>query len=145
MLSKIITIIAVIGIITTISASESTAPVKTNSEAAVTNPATVPQPTTGNAYQADPGNPVKKLARGIVNALIGVGEIPIEIAKTEEAEGLLPAVSYGTLKGICFFILRELIGVADVATFYMPLPGTVNGGKRCWGYGPLMEPEWVIE
>ena len=96
----------------------------------------------------DPQNPVKKLARGVVNVVIGVGEIPINIGDVEEREGVLQAVYYGSLKGICFFVLREVVGVVDIGTFYMPLPATVENGKRSWSswsYGPLMMPEWVIE
>lgn len=96
--------------------------------------------------RADGQNPVKKLARGIVNAAIGIGEIPINIADIEEKEGPLSAATYGTLKGVCFFVLREVVGVVDVATFYAPLPGTLlEDGRRDWGYGPIMEPEWVVK
>ncbi|MFA6293735.1 MAG: exosortase system-associated protein, TIGR04073 family [Victivallales bacterium] len=97
--------------------------------------------------RADGQNPVKKLARGIVNAAIGIGEIPINIADIEEKEGPLSAATYGTLKGVCFFVLREVVGVVEVATFYAPLPGTLEreSAERDWGYGPIMEPEWVVK
>lgn len=140
MLKVLSTTLVAIGLFTAVIAAENVPP----PPAASSNP-TLPQPTTGNAYKADKGNPVKKLARGVVNVLIGVGEIPIEIAQTDENEGLLQAVSYGTLKGICFFVLREVVGVVDIGTFFAPLPGTIENGERSWGYGPLMVPEWVIE
>ncbi len=144
MLKVLITTLMVIGLFTAIHAAENITVAPTSTPVTTEN-RVLPQPTTGNAYKPDPGNPVKKLARGIVNALIGVGEIPIEIARTGETDGLLQAVSYGTLKGIGFFIIREVIGVVDAGTFFSPLPGTIENGERSWGYGPLMVPEWVIE
>ena len=61
-------------------------------------------------------------------------------------DGAIPALTYGVFKGIIFTIAREVVGIIDVLTFFMPLPDCpwdeMDGG---WGYGPIMRPAWVID
>jgi len=92
-------------------------------------------------------NPFKKLGRGIVNIAFGVCEIPLKIYDTDKEYGGVAACSWGVLKGIGFFIIREVVGVVEVITFPMPLPGCVDNNRNPggWGYGPMMYPEWVID
>lgn len=92
----------------------------------------------------DSQNPIRKLGRGIVNVALGVFEIPINMNDIAIKEGPPQAMSYGLLKGIGFFILRELVGATDAATFLFPLPGTYYAGPSGWGYGPYLLPEWVV-
>lgn len=89
--------------------------------------------------------PVRKFGRGISNVAFGVFEIPIQVYKTNETTGGFAAWTYGLFYGIFRFVERELVGVAEIITFPMPLPGasTQKYGSG-WGYGPLMEPEWVF-
>lgn len=87
----------------------------------------------------DSQNPIKKLGRGIFCAVFAFMEIPINMADIAKKEGPPQALSYGFFKGVGFFIFREV-----VATFPIPLPGTVEDGVRDWGYGPLLEPEWIF-
>lgn len=94
--------------------------------------------------EPDSQNPIKKLGRGIVNVVLGVCEIPINMGEIARKEGPLQSMSYGFLKGTGFFVLREVVGVTEVGTFLIPLPGTIENGVRDWGYGPLMLPEWVV-
>ncbi|HBM15533.1 MAG TPA: hypothetical protein DD381_04200 [Lentisphaeria bacterium] len=100
-----------------------------------------------NDWQGDMGQgPVRKLGRGICNAVFGVFEIPIQVYETNQTTGGFAAWTYGLCKGVGRFVLRELVGVTEVVTFFMPLPGcsTQKYGSG-WGYGPLMEPEWVFD
>jgi putative exosortase-associated protein (TIGR04073 family) len=91
-------------------------------------------------------DPFRKLGRGIVNVAFGVLEVPMKIYDVNEEEGGLAAVSYGLFKGIGYFIAREVVGVTEIATFIAPLPGAVEEPRESgWGYGPLMEPEWVVD
>lgn len=91
------------------------------------------------------GDPFRKLGRGIVNAVFGVLEIPIQGYEVNKEEGGLAAVTYGVVKGIGYFVAREVLGVVEIATFLMPLPGAVDSPRESgWGYGPIMEPEWVV-
>ena len=89
---------------------------------------------------------VRKLARGITNVGIGALEIPMAIIDTNEEEGGFAAVFYGTLKGLCWCIAREVVGVVEIITFPIPLPGA-TGDEHIdeWGYGPIMTPEWVVD
>ena len=90
--------------------------------------------------------PIRKLGRGISNIVFGVFEVLIQPYKVNETDGGIAACSYGLVKGIFYFIARECVGVVDVITFPMPLPGAAASGfKGDWGYGPLMQPEWVFD
>lgn len=94
---------------------------------------------------ANAGDPIRKLGRGIVNVAFGALEVPMKIYDVNQEEGGLAACSYGVFKGLGYFIARELIGVTEIVTFPMPLPGAVDEPRDTgWGYGPLMEPEWVV-
>jgi putative exosortase-associated protein (TIGR04073 family) len=87
----------------------------------------------------------RKLGRGIVGVGFGALEIPIKVMEVNFEHGSLPAISWGVLEGVGWFVAREVVGVIDIATFYMPLPGcTFNKNIHGWGYGPIMEREWVI-
>ena len=91
------------------------------------------------------GDPFRKLGRGIINAGFGVLEIPVKVYDVNREEGGLAAISYGTLKGIGFFVAREVVGVVEIATFPIPLPGATDSPNESgWGYGPWMHPEFVI-
>jgi putative exosortase-associated protein (TIGR04073 family) len=90
--------------------------------------------------------PVRKLGRGVSNVLFGVCEVLIQPYKVNQTEGGIAAVSYGLFKGIFYFLAREVVGVVDIITFPMPLPGAsaLKFDKSAWGYGPLIEPEWIF-
>ena len=92
------------------------------------------------------GNPAKKLGRGICNVALGALEIPIKIYDVNQEEGGLAAVTYGAFLGIGYCVAREVIGVLEVVTFLMPLPGCKDDPREDgWGYGPIMYPEWVVD
>ena len=89
--------------------------------------------------------PVRKFGRGICNVAFGVFEIPIQVYKTNETTGGLAAWTYGVLKGVGRFLEREGVGLLEIITFPMPLPGaSPQKYGSGWGYGPLMEPEWIF-
>lgn len=93
-----------------------------------------------------PGNPARKLGRGICNAGIGALEIPMKIYDVNQEEGGFAAVTYGTFLGIGYFIAREVIGITEIITFLMPLPGCKDDPRESgWGYGAIMRPEWVVD
>ena len=98
-----------------------------------------------NVSASDSGDPFRKLGRGIVNVGFGALEIPMKIYDVNKTDGGLAAFTYGLFKGIGYFVAREVIGVVEVVTFPMPLPGATDSKRDIgWGYGPLMEPEWVV-
>ncbi len=77
----------------------------------------------------------KKITRGIVNTLLGWTEIvrtPIELSAGIE-HGLLYSTVVGIPYGFFRFVRRTLVGVYEIATFYVPqspilpsLEGTVG-------------------
>ena len=87
----------------------------------------------------------RKLGRGITNAGFGALELPLKIYEVNFEEGGLAACTYGVLYGVYFFIKREIVGVIEIATFFVPLPGCKpDPNEAGWGYGPIMRPEWII-
>lgn len=93
-----------------------------------------------------PGNPARKLGRGIVNLGLGALELPIKIYDVNREEGGLAAVTYGTFLGIGFTVARVCVGITEIVTFLMPLPGCADDPREdAWGYGPIMYPEWVVD
>ena len=89
--------------------------------------------------------PVEKLGRGITNAAFGVFEIPMKWSDVTNEKGGLAGLTYGTLKGVCYTIAREVVGVVDIVTFLIPLPGCPDDAEDAgWGYGPIMTPAWVV-
>jgi putative exosortase-associated protein (TIGR04073 family) len=90
--------------------------------------------------------PIRKLGRGFSNALFGICEVLIQPYKVNEKEGGIAALTYGVFKGVFYFIGREVVGVFEIITFPIPLPGasTTKYNWSSWGYGPLLEPEWIF-
>ncbi|MCI5779701.1 MAG: exosortase system-associated protein, TIGR04073 family [Lentisphaeria bacterium] len=89
--------------------------------------------------------PVQKLGRGVANIAFGVFEIPMKWAEVNNDQGGLAGITYGTLKGVCYTVARVVVGVVDVATFLIPLPGCPNYPEDAgWGYGPIMKPAWIV-
>ena len=90
--------------------------------------------------------PIRKLGRGISNVAFGVFEVLIQPYRINETEGGVAALTYGVLKGVFYFGGRVVVGAVEIVTFPIPLPGasTSKYTWSSWGYGPLMEPEWVF-
>ena len=96
--------------------------------------------------ELDASGPLTKLGRGIAN----VAFCPLELLKqpydVNQDMGAIPALTYGVLRGVCFTIARIGVGVADIITFPMPLPGCTDDPEDYgWGYGPMMRPAWVMD
>jgi len=88
----------------------------------------------------------EKLGRGIVNVGFGPLELLIRPYDVANDKGALAALSYGVLRGVFFTVARELLGVTDIVTFFMPLPGaTWDPNDAGWGYGPYLRPAWVVD
>ena len=89
--------------------------------------------------------PIEKLSRGIANVALGPVEILFHSYNVAQNDGGVKGITYGTLSGFCYFICRELVGILEIVTFPFPLPGCPNDPNDAgWGYGPIMQPEWVV-
>lgn len=90
--------------------------------------------------------PFEKLGRGFANILFSPLELlqqPLEVA---QEKGNIAALTYGLCRGVGMTVARVCVGVTDVVTFYMPLPGCTDDAEDVgWGYGPLLRPPWVID
>lgn len=80
-------------------------------------------------------NPVRKLGRGLANAIGGALEIPVNIAIESAQDGPVAGLSVGLLYGIGAAVTRMGVGIVEVLTFPFPLSPM--------GYGPFYEPEFV--
>ena len=88
----------------------------------------------------------EKLGRGIINVGFGPLELLIRPYDVANDKGALAALSYGVLRGVFFTVAREILGVVDIVTFFMPLPGaTWDPNDAGWGYGPYLRPAWVVD
>lgn len=98
-----------------------------------------------SSVELSAGDPIRKLGRGICNVAFGVCEVPLKIYYVNQEDGGLAAVTYGPLKGVAYCVAREVVGVIDIVTFPMPLPGCPDDSRDTgWGYGPIMRPEWIF-
>jgi putative exosortase-associated protein (TIGR04073 family) len=64
-----------------------------------------------------------KLMRGIGNAIFGVAELPGQMIKGMNAESL----DLGLVKGLWYFMSREIDGVYEIASFPLPNPKDNKG------------------
>ncbi len=93
-----------------------------------------------------PMAPVEKLGRGIANVAFGPLEILMKPYDVNNDQGAIPALTFGVLKGVCYVVAREIVGVIDIVTFLVPLPGCPDDALDSgWGYGPIMRPAWVVD
>ncbi len=83
------------------------------------------------------GDPIRKLGRGISNCLTFPIEILNQIAKTNNNDGPVAAITYGAVKGIVMGIFRAVIGGYEVITFPLPFPE--------WYRPILTDPEFMLE
>jgi len=99
------------------------------------------------ARSEDGGIPqMRKLGRGISNVAFGALEVLIRAYDVNQEEGGIASVTYGVLDGVCMCVAREVVGVVEIVTFMIPLPGaTIDTHESGWGYGPLMKPEFVLD
>ena len=82
-----------------------------------------------SASDAYVNNIVRQLGRGCSNVATGLLEIPANILMVAEEEGDLAAITYGTLRGCYRAVVREVVGVFEIATFPV-------------GLQPIVLPEW---
>ena len=90
--------------------------------------------------------PLMKLGRGIANIGFAAFELPMKWHDVQDDMGGIAGITYGTLKGAFFVVARVCVGVVDIVTFPFPLPNCPdNPDGYGAGYGPLMNPAWVID
>ncbi len=88
---------------------------------------------------------IRKLGRGISNVAFGGIEFPVRWYQVNFDEGGLAACTYGILSGVVAVIRREAVGIVEIVTFPVPLPGCTDvPNSPAWGYGPILEPEWIL-
>ena len=89
---------------------------------------------------------VRKLGRGISNVAFGALEFPLTWYQVNFEEGGLAACTYGILRAVVAVLVREGVGMVEIVTFPFPLPGCSVDlpDSPAAGYGPILEPEWIV-
>ncbi len=96
--------------------------------------------------ELESSGPITKLGRGVANIAFGPLELLKQPYDINQNMGAIPSLTYGVLRGVCYTVAREVVGVIDIVTFPMPLPGCTDDPEDYgWGYGPLMRPAWVMD
>lgn len=94
------------------------------------------------------GDPIEKLGRGVANIVFGPCELLIKPVDTAKEQGNVAGITAGVFYGIFYGVARVVVGVADVVTFLIPLPGCPdNKYDTGWGYGPMAfrDNPWVFD
>ncbi len=90
--------------------------------------------------------PLEKLGRGVANVAFGPLELLMKPWDVNQNQGAIASLTFGVFKGVAWTIAREVVGVVDIATFLVPLPGCpMDPLESGWGYGPIMRPAWVVD
>ncbi len=98
--------------------------------------AAIPVEASLSGYGYVPGNPVRKLGRGLANFFAGAIEIPVSVSRVSQDEGPVAGFSVGLLYGVGAAVTRTVVGAAEILTFPFPLPDV--------GYGPIIQPEFLL-
>ena len=78
---------------------------------------------------------LQKLGRGIANIVTCPGELIRTAEAVRVKQGFLASASVGVIKGLWRTIQRGVVGVFEVATFYVEVPAD---------FKPIMKPEFVF-
>lgn len=93
-----------------------------------------------------PSGPFEKLGRGVANIAFGGLELVIQPLDVAQDKGNIAGLTYGVLRGVGMTVARICVGVTDIVTFLMPLPGCTDDPEDVgWGYGPMLRPAWVVD
>lgn len=76
----------------------------------------------------------RKLGRGLANVVTAPLELIREPYLVSERDGGVAGLTVGMARGLGAVVLREVAGVIETATFYVPLPRD---------FQPLLQPEFV--
>ena len=95
---------------------------------------------------APEGTPARKLQRGFLNIALSPISISEELHKEKKADSFIPSWVAGLGRGTCFAAGRALMGVYEMATFFIPVPSGYRPAKTeassfseragTIGYGP---------
>ena len=79
----------------------------------------------------------RKLGRGLASLATGLIEVPKTIYYTAEDEGPVAAYSTGLINGLVRFVARELVGVYEITTCWVP--------SSVLHKQPIITPEYIWE
>ena len=98
------------------------------------------------AEESSSSGPIEKLGRGVANIAFGPLELVQQPLDVAQEKGNIAALTYGVFRGVGMTVARAVVGVVDIVTFLMPLPGCTDDPEDVgWGYGPMLRPAWVID
>lgn len=68
----------------------------------------------------------EKLVTGVVNAATGIVELPKNIILTTQRDTIAHGMTFGLVSGVMHTVARTVIGVFDVATFWIPTQPSIQ-------------------
>ena len=68
----------------------------------------------------------KKLVTGVGNAATGIVELPKNIILTTQQDTIAHGMTFGLVSGVMHTVARTVIGVFDVATFWIPTAPSIQ-------------------
>lgn len=68
------------------------------------------------------GDPLTKFGRGLCNLLTFYMEVPEQSKRVKDAYGSCAGMTYGVGRGILMAVVRAVVGVYEVTTFFIPYP-----------------------
>ena len=81
--------------------------------------------------------PVKKLGRGVSNVGTCILEVPESMMQANDEGGPVAGLTWGLFSGVVNTVKRAVVGVYEVATFPVPVPGN---------YDPILkDPEFFLD
>lgn len=81
-------------------------------------------------------DPLRKLGRGLTNAVTGIVEIPKKVILISKNDNPLLGLTWGWVKGAAVGLLRTASGLYEAVTFPIPAPAD---------YEPIINPEFVFQ
>ena len=78
---------------------------------------------------------LRKLGRGVANALTSVGEPFRVMSLVEQEDGVVASLTIGLVQGAWRTLLRAVAGGYEIATFPIEIPR---------GFKPVITPEFII-
>ena len=87
-----------------------------------------------NGYAEEKATPVTKLVRGLSNQITSWIEVPKQVYKVSTEREPITGLLFGSIKGVCYGVIRAAEGVYDMVSFLVPPYDK-----------PLMTPEFVSE
>ena len=85
--------------------------------------------------------PLRQLGRGVSNVATGILEVPTNWKLVTKDQGEVAGATYGTVRGVWRFLVREVVGVFEIVTFPVGWSAIIEPEFPC---EPVQTTEWKV-